>query len=350
MEDRYSRQRRFAPIGDSGQSQLQNAHVLIVGAGALGSGNAELLTRSGVGTITIVDRDYVEWSNLQRQSLYCEQDAVEQLPKAVAAARRLGQINSAVTVNAIVMDCTGADLAQLVETSGVDIIVDGTDNFETRYLINDAAYRYRIPWIYGACSGSYGAVRSFIPGKTPCLHCLQAAIPERAASCDADGIIAPTVQMVVSLQSAEVLKWLTANREEMSERYTVFDQWSNYYQSIRITEQQRRAACPTCGEHPIHSYLKTDESMKLEVLCGRKTVSIRPPKLGQLDLNQLVDQARRLTPLVTGNPYLMQIVEDDHRLVIFKDGRALIHGTDDLAKAKNLYVRYLGEPATIGGT
>ncbi|WP_068781177.1 ThiF family adenylyltransferase [Paenibacillus sp. GM2] len=339
--DRYSRQQNFAPIGPAGQQELSAKHVLILGAGALGAGNAELLARSGVGTITIIDRDYVEWSNLQRQSLYCEQDAIDQLPKAVAAAKRLRQINSEITVHAQVMDCTAIELSALLDNRKVDLMLDAADNFPIRYILNDVAYRYKIPWIYGACSGSYGAVCGFIPGQTPCLHCVLERMPIGSASCDREGIIAPAVQMVVAMQSAEALKWLSGNPARMSNRYTVFDLWSNIQQSIQINRAVKQQACPTCGAQPSYPYLKSESAMRTEVLCGRSSVWVRYPRQEPLDLNLVASKALQLHAVVHLNPYLLQIQEGGYRLVIFQDGRALIHGTSDPLEAKKRYYRYL---------
>ncbi|AOZ91343.1 ThiF family adenylyltransferase [Paenibacillus crassostreae] len=341
--ERYVRQQSFAPIGSSGQALLHDKHVLIIGAGALGSGNAEILARSGVGKLTIVDRDYVDWSNLQRQTLYCEQDAKEQLPKAVAAARRLRQINASIQIDAEVLDCTAVELIRLVEASKVDLIIDSTDNFSIRYMINDIAYKYKIPWLYGACSGSYGVMCSFLPHQqTPCLHCLLSSMPVSAANCEINGIIAPAVQMVVSLQSAEALKWLTGNEESMSNSFRVFDLWSSLFQTIQISSSLRQEQCNTCGNDPSYPFLQEVASMKTETLCGRSTVWIRPSRVSPLDLEQVIESAQKRSSRVTSNPYLVQIHEEEYRLVIFKDGRALIHGTADPLLAKELYYRYLG--------
>lgn len=340
-QDRYSRQQNFRPIGAAGQQALADAHVLIVGAGALGSGNAETFARSGVGTITIIDRDYVEWSNLQRQSLYAEQDAIDQLPKAVAAANRLRQINSDITVHAHVMDCTALDLQVLLKRNKVDLILDATDHFAIRYILNDVAYRYQIPWIYGACSGSYGAVCSFIPGTTPCLHCLMERMPIGSSSCDREGIIAPTVQMVVSMQSAEALKWLSRNRDQMSDRFTVFDLWSNTHQAIRLNGSAKRHACPTCGNDPSYPYLKHESAIQAEVLCGRTSVWVRYPRQEPLDLQTVAQHVEQLHADLKANPYLLQIQDGEYRLVIFQDGRALVHGTSEPLVAKKLYHRYV---------
>ncbi|UNK16245.1 ThiF family adenylyltransferase [Paenibacillus sp. N3/727] len=341
-EARYSRQQGFVPIGVSGQAELQRKHVLIVGAGALGSGIADILARAGVGTMTIIDRDYVEWSNLQRQTLYDEQDAAEQMPKAVAAARRLRQINSNIDIRAHVMDCTAADLKELMASSVIDLIMDATDNYEIRFILNDVAYQYDVPWIHGACSGSYGVTCNFMPQRTPCLHCLLASIPLGAATCDRNGVIAPAVQMVVAMQATEALKYLSGNSACMSERYTVFDLWSNTFQSFRINADKRQDSCPTCGSHRTYPYLQTKAALKTEVLCGRTSVWIRPPHHSNVDLDELARSMRRSGNRVTSNSYLVQVEDGEHRIVIFADGRALVHGTADSVTAKKLYHRYLG--------
>ncbi|MFC7679964.1 ThiF family adenylyltransferase [Paenibacillus sp. GCM10028914] len=340
-DDRYSRQEIFKPIGSQGQQLLSEAHVLIIGAGALGSGNAEILARSGVGTITIVDRDVVEWSNLQRQSLYSEEDVNEQLPKAIAAANRLKEINSGIRVNPLVLDCTALDLQNILENNKVDLIIDATDHFSIRYIINDISFRYGIPWIYGACSGSFGAVYNMIPGQTPCLHCLLKRLPVSSASCDREGIIAPTVQMVVSMQSAEALKFLSGNQSSMSNRYIVFDLWSNMFQSIQVNNELRSSACPTCGNQPTYPYLKHDAQIKTEVLCGRTSVWLRYPRQAPLHLEEIARHAREKGTTVKMNSYLIQIEEPNNRLVIFQDGRALVHGTSDPVTAKKLYQHYI---------
>ncbi|MHA0855428.1 ThiF family adenylyltransferase [Paenibacillus sp. CMAA1364] len=341
-DERYSRQQNFFAIGSSGQNELRNKHVVIVGAGALGSGNAEILARAGVGKLTIIDRDYVEWSNLQRQSLYCEQDVKEQLPKAVAASQRLQAINSTIDIQAHVLDCTAADLIGFVEHSKVDLLIDATDNFSIRYMINDISYRYNIPWIYGACSGSYGVMCAFVPHQsTPCLHCLLSSMPIAAANCEVGGIIAPAVQMVVSMQSAEALKWLTGNEASMSNQYHVFDLWSNLSQSIKVSTSLAREDCLTCGPQRTYPYLQEDDVMRTEVLCGRTTVWVRPSRVSPLNMEQLINTAQKRSDQVTYNPHLVQIHEEGYRMVIFKDGRALIHGTSDPSVAKELYYRYL---------
>lgn len=221
--DRYSRQERYAPIGKEGQHRLNNSRVLIVGAGALGTGIAETLVRSGIGHITIADRDYVEWSNLQRQQLYIEQDAIQRMPKAMAAKKRLSDINSTVEVVGKVMDVRVDELEELVQNA--DLIMDATDNFDTRLLINDMSQKYRIPWIYGGCVGSYGITYTFLPGETPCLNCLLGEVPLGGDTCDTSGIIPQAVQMVTANQTAEAMKLLSGNAGALRRKLLSFDVW-----------------------------------------------------------------------------------------------------------------------------
>lgn len=242
--DRYSRQERYAPIGKEGQHRLNNSRVLIVGAGALGTGIAETLVRSGIGHITIADRDYVEWSNLQRQQLYIEQDAIQRMPKAMAAKKRLSDINSTVEVVAKVMDVRVDELEELVQNA--DLIMDATDNFDTRLLINDMSQKYRIPWIYGGCVGSYGITYTFLPGETPCLNCLLGEVPLGGDTCDTSGIIPQAVQMVTANQTAEAMKFLSGNSGALRRKLLSFDVWRNEYISINV-DGARKEDCPSCG-------------------------------------------------------------------------------------------------------
>lgn len=339
MFARYSRQMLFSPIGEAGQKKIRSKHVLIIGAGALGSSNGEILTRAGVGKITIVDRDYVEESNLQRQHLYTEEDVSKKMPKAIAAERKLQAINSHVDIRGIVEDVTPESMEQLVE--GVDLIIDSTDNFETRMIINDISQKYHIPWIYGACVGSFGMSFTIIPDKTPCLHCLLKSIPMQGLTCDTVGIIAPTVQMVVSYQMAEALKILVEDFSSLRNRFVSFDLWRNQYSSIKVSKAKDET-CLSCGKNRTYPYLERDNRMKAAVLCGRDTVQIRPPKKETIHLQKLAERLQSLHYEVTGNPYLLSVNTGDCRIVIFQDGRALIHGTKDLAIARSIYQRILG--------
>jgi molybdopterin/thiamine biosynthesis adenylyltransferase len=339
MNERYSRQILFPGIGKVGQAKISSKHVLIVGAGALGSGTAEVLVRAGAGKVTIIDRDYVEESNLQRQQLYTEEDVAEKLPKAAAAKKRLGAINSQVEVQAIIGDATPEVLEELA--SGVDLIIDATDNFETRMMINDVSQKYKVPWIYGACVGSFGMSFTIIPGKTPCLNCLLRTIPLQGMTCDTGGIIGPAVQMVIAHQTAEGLKILAEDWEAVRSTFVSFDLWRNQYTTMKMSKA-KVAACLSCGENPAYPYLDAENMTKTTVLCGRDTVQIRPPSPGEISLEQLAKQLDSLGLQVKGNPYLLSVDIDPERIVIFKDGRALIHGTKDLTHAKSVYQRILG--------
>lgn len=339
MNERYSRQILFPSIGKDGQEKIISKHVLLIGAGALGSGNAEMLLRAGVGKLTIVDRDYVEASNLQRQQLYTEQDVAEKLPKAAAAKKRLSEINSKADIQAVITDATPEKLADLIQ--GVHLIIDATDNFETRMAINDISQKYQIPWIYGACVGSFGMSLTIIPGKTPCLNCLLKKMPIQGLTCDTGGIIGPAVQMVISHQAAEALKILVEDWDAVRTTLVSFDLWRNQYTSMKVSKAKDES-CLSCGENRTYPYLESENMMKSTVLCGRDTVQIRPPEKLEIQLSELSRQLKLLGYNVSGNPYLISVNMDEQRLVIFNDGRALIHGTKDLTQAKTIYQRLLG--------
>ncbi|MDV2581782.1 thiazole biosynthesis adenylyltransferase ThiF [Alkalibacillus haloalkaliphilus] len=339
MQERYSRQILFDGIGEEGQQNLQKKHVLIVGAGALGTGNAEILTRAGVGRLTIVDRDYVEVSNLQRQQLYTERDANDRIPKAIAAQKRLREINPYVEVDGKIMDVTVEEIDRLV--SNVDLIIDATDNFEIRFLINDVSQKHRIPWIYGGCVSSYGISFTVLPGETPCLNCLLETIPLGGATCDTVGVIAPAVQMVVAYQSAEALKILVEDFEAVRRKLVSFDLWKNEQSAIDVS-RLRKEDCPSCGTSPTYPYLSYENQTKTAVLCGRNTVQIRPPKKVNRDLNALVTQLENQGGAIEQNPFLVSYQSEDRRVVFFKDGRVLIHGMKDIVEAKKIYHQLLG--------
>ncbi|MFJ8452308.1 thiazole biosynthesis adenylyltransferase ThiF [Bacillus paramycoides] len=339
MNNRYSRQELFSPIGEEGQQKIGEKHVLIIGAGALGSANAEMFVRAGVGKVTIVDRDYVDWSNLQRQQLYAERDVENNLPKAIAAKRRLEEINSEVRVEAIVQDVTAEELEELV--TNVDVIIDATDNFETRFIVNDISQKYSIPWIYGACVGSYGLSYTILPGKTPCLSCLLQSIPLGGTTCDTAGIISPAVSLVVSHQVTETLKLLVEDYESLRDGLVSFDVWKNEYSCMNV-QKLRKHNCPSCGEGALYPYLNKENTSKTAVLCGRNTVQIRPPHKEEMDFEQYKELLNDRVNDLNVNPYLLSFSVEEKRLVAFKDGRVLVHGTKDISEAKTIYHRYFG--------
>ncbi|WP_100331126.1 thiazole biosynthesis adenylyltransferase ThiF [Bacillus xiapuensis] len=338
MTERYSRQQLFAPIGNSGQAKIRKKHALVIGAGALGSANAEALVRAGVGKLTIIDRDYVEWSNLQRQQLYSEQDAKEQLPKAVAAEKRLKRINTDVEVNGMIMDAGAGNLEPLVKDA--DVIMDGSDNFDIRFIVNDLAQKHRVPWVYGSCVGSFGATCTIIPEKTPCLQCILKAVPASGATCDTAGIISPTVQMVAAYQVAEALKLLAEDFSALRGTFLTFDVWKNQHYAINL-QKVKDEHCPSCGKEAVYPYLTYDHQTKTDSLCGRNTVQIRPAKPVQYDFARLKQQLK-MQGKVEYNSYLLSCQLEHHRLVIFQGGRVLIHGTSDIQEAKSIYYRLLG--------
>ena len=341
MKERYSRQILFPEIGEKGQEKISASHVLVLGAGALGSSITEMLVRAGAGKLTLIDRDYVECSNLQRQQLYTEMDAEEKLPKVIAAEQRLKAINSEVIIETHVMDADIQSMEALMVRQQIDLVMDATDNFETRMLINDLSQKYKIPWIYGACVGSIGMSFTIIPGVTPCINCLLKAIPFQGMTCDTGGIISPAVQMTVAHQVAEAMKILVGNVESVRKSYVFFDLWHNAYQSIKVGKVKRED-CKSCGTSPTYPFLNVDNVSKAAVLCGRDSVQIRPREEMNLDFVQLSMQLETIGYTVMKNPFLLSAENADERIVFFKDGRALIHGQKDTVKARALYQRILG--------
>ncbi|MBY8912388.1 ThiF family adenylyltransferase [Bacillus sp. YC2] len=338
MEERYSRQTRFKPIGEEGQKALADSSVLIVGAGALGTAGAEGLARAGIGRMAIIDRDYVEWSNLQRQQLYTEEDAKQRMPKAMAAKSRLLAVNSEIHIDAYVAEGTAETLQPLIEAA--DCVVDATDNFETRMLINDLAQKTKTPWIYGACVSSQGMYMTIIPGVTPCLSCLFEQIPVGGATCDTAGIIPPAVHIVSAYQQAEALKLLTGHVKTVNRRFVTLDVWNNSSMSINV-DHIKRDHCPSCGLEPEYPYLQPENTPKASVLCGRDTVQIRSDALKRLPKQELVKRLK-LIGKVEANEFLLHIAYERFRIVIFQDGRALIHGTNDITEANSVLARVIG--------
>jgi molybdopterin/thiamine biosynthesis adenylyltransferase len=341
IHPRYSRHVLFAPIGREGQAKLGTAKVAIVGLGALGSVLANHMVRAGVGEVRLIDRDYVEDSNLQRQMLYDEADAEEATPKAVAAANKLSKINSLVNLEPIVADLNPLNAKQLL--GGCDLILDGTDNFSVRFLMNDFAIKRGVPWIYGGAVASRGVSMNIIPGKTPCLRCLFPHAPQQgtAETCDTAGVIGPIVHVVASYQAAEALKLLTGHTEALNLKMQQWDLWTNYTSAIDVS-RARKSDCPACGLGHFEYADAVADSDTLQSLCGRDTVQIVPAKPAALTLEQWEN---RLSPLgsVERNRFLLKFRPDsDLCMVLFPDGRTLIQGTNDLVRAKSLYARYMG--------
>jgi len=337
LAERYSRQILFRGIGESGQQKLAAGRVAIVGSGATGSALAGLLARAGVGTIRIIDRDYVEPSNLQRQSLFDESDAAESLPKAIAAARKIATFNSQVVIEPRVEDLVPCNIQAMLE--GMDLILDGTDNFETRYLINDFAISRSLPWIYSAAVGSYGVTLNVLPGQTACLACIFPDSPRgMVETCETSGILNSAVNMVASVAATEALKLIVGGPVAQHLRQTLlsFDLWTNEHAEISATKP--RPNCRACADHNF-THL-SGEGRPHITLCGRNSVQIherqRPIDFGEMD--------RRLQPhgLVRHNDFILKFWHDPYEMTLFPDGRAIIKGTTDTAVARSLYARFVG--------
>jgi adenylyltransferase/sulfurtransferase len=333
--ERYSRQILFPPLGEKGQEKLLGSRAVIVGCGALGSLQANALARAGVGEIIIIDRDYVEASNLQRQWLFDEADAEEALPKAAAAARKLAAINSSVRVQGVVADLTPRNAEELLLPSGV--ILDGADNFETRYLINDVAVKHRVPWIYGAAVGSSGFTMPVFPGASACLACLFPEQPSgRQPTCDTAGVLNAITALVASLQTADAIKILAGRREAVEPRLLSIDIWKNTWRAISTRERNPECAACARGEF---LHLNGQERPPIS-LCGRNSVQIHA-RSGPVDLRALGESLRPLGS-VRSNEYALRFFCAPYEMTVFPDGRAIIKGTADVGIARSLYARYIG--------
>ncbi|NBD25293.1 ThiF family adenylyltransferase [Paenibacillus glycinis] len=333
--ERYSRQMLFAPIGESGQRRIEAAQVAIVGMGALGTVIANHLARAGVGRLRIIDRDYVERSNLQRQMLYDEDDVLEVRPKVIAAERRLKRINGGIAVEPIVSHLTAANAEELLD--GADLVLDGTDNFGTRLLLNDVCFKHGIPFIYGGAVSSNGMSAVFVPGETSCLRCLLGSGDSAGDTCDTAGVISPIVDIVASLQAVEALKLLVGAGSARRQGLLSMDIWRNGTLDMKLPSPS--PTCPTCGLKQYPSLNAADAALPV-TLCGRETVQIGGRR--GLDLDVLKEKLARSCAL-TSNPYLLRAeLPEGERLVIFPDGRVLVQGTEDLARAQSLYDRYVG--------
>lgn len=335
--DRYSRQTLFKPIGKEGQERLRASSVALIGCGALGSTLANNLCRAGIGRLLIADRDYIELNNLQRQILFDEDDIEHRLPKAVAAAQKLRRINSDVTIEALVEDINADGIESLVQ--GVDLVLDATDNFATRYLLNDACVKYGRPWIYSGVIASYGVTLNIIPGDTPCLRCIypEMPLPGTTATCDTAGILNGIVGAITGVVSTEALKILLKS-DKVSRDMFWMDVWENTSERIELP---RYPDCPTCGQHH-YEFLDMSQGTDSTSLCGRDAVQVRSGKRGH-SIN-LPDLAERLRPVgqVSYNSYLLRLLVDGYDVTVFPDARAIIKGTDNEMVARSIYARYIG--------
>ena len=338
MNERYSRQILFPGIGREGQERLLSSRVLLVGCGALGASHAEMLARAGVGRLRIVDRDFVEYTNLQRQTLFNESDAIERLPKAAAAKNRIGEINSEIEVEAVVADVNNSNIESLID--GCDIVLDGSDNFQVRYLVNDACVKHEKSWVYGAAVSSYGTTMTIIPGETPCLRCIFEEMPDAGSSptCDTAGVIMPIISSIAAVQVAETLKLLTGQCGELHRSLMQIDVWQNEWRKIKLTEPS--PDCLACGKHSFE-FLDAEAQEFAAVLCGRNAVQVGPPRPVRLDIEELAGRLCYIAA-VSYNEYLVRFPIDVYEMTVFTDGRAIVKGTDDVSVARSLYAKYIG--------
>jgi molybdopterin-synthase adenylyltransferase len=338
MRERYSRQILFDGIGEAGQRLLQESRVVIIGCGALGTAQAEALARAGIGQLRIVDRDFVEASNLQRQTMFTERDARERLPKSVACANHLSEINSDIRTQAEIADVNYSNVERLI--GECDVVMDGTDNFATRYLINDACVKHGINWVYGAAVGSYGVTMTIRPRLSPCLRCIFEEAPPAASAptCDTAGVIMPIISVVAAIQTSEALKLLTGQTAALHRSLMQFDVWRNDWRRIKLNKPTPE--CATCGLGRYET-LEAEGGDFAVSLCGRDAVQVSPRHPTPVDLVALAERLRAAGE-VQVNPYLLRLRAGAFELTVFQDARAIIRGTDDVPTARSLYAKYIG--------
>ncbi len=338
--ERYSRQVRFPALGETGQRKLMASRVTICGCGALGTVLANHLVRAGVGHVRIVDRDFIETHNLQRQILFDEDDVAANLPKAEAAARKLRKINSAVEIEAVVTDIDHTNILDLV--ADADLILDGTDNFETRYLINDAAVKLGKPWVFGGVIGSEGQSMTIRPGVTPCLRCLiqDNPPPGLTPTCETAGVLGPAVAVIASFEAVEAIKLLSGAEGALNTELFVIDIWDWTFRRLKVQGLLGKVDCPCC-KHRKFQWLEGDRRGRTTTLCGRNAVQIAARRPQPLDFPEM---ASRLSPLgeVRHNAFMLRFATEGHEFTVFPDGRAIIKGTNDISKARTLYAQFVG--------
>jgi adenylyltransferase/sulfurtransferase len=336
--DRYSRQYILPGWGREGQQRLGTKTAVVIGCGALGSHIAAHLVRAGVGRLVLADRDFVEWHNLPRQALYAESDAANAVPKAVSAARRLRQLNSLVEIEEHVVDVNADTVENLIQ--GADVVLDGADNFEVRYLVNEVCVKDGIPWVYGGVLGTYGLCAPILPGDTPCLRCLLGPMPPPGSvpTCETAGVLGTAVAVIAALEATEALKILLDQREAVLRSLAMVDLWSGDFE--RAQTQRGKEPCPVCDDG-CYELLDAERGSMAVVLCGRNAVQISPRRAQSLDLERL---AGRLAEhgAVSASEYLLQLEAEGCQITLFPDGRAIVKGTDDLVRARVLYARYVG--------
>lgn len=338
---RYCRQILCDHIGLEGQRCLSRSRVVLIGCGALGTVLADTLVRAGVGHLRICDRDFIEENNLQRQVLFDENDLADHLPKAEAAAAKLRRINSDVTVEAVVTDVHAANIEGLAD--GAALLLDGTDNFETRYLINDLAVKTDRPWVYGAVIGATGLCMTIIPGDTPCLKCVFEEPPPREMNptCETAGVLGSAVHVVAALQAVETIKLLIGRRDQINRHLVSIDLWTSRFVNLNVQSTYKQGQCACCGKREF-AYLNGTRGSTTTTLCGRQAVQINVPRDGIVDLTAVAAKLKSVAQSITTNRFLLKARIDDHELTLFADGRAIIKGTDDPDRARSLYARYFG--------
>ncbi|MEK6323834.1 MAG: ThiF family adenylyltransferase [Acidobacteriota bacterium] len=339
-EDRYSRQILFEGIGAEGQARLARSKVVIIGCGALGAVQAETLARAGVGHLILVDRDFVEESNLQRQIMFEEGDALNRLPKAVAAASRIARVNSVIQADPLVTDVNFENIEEII--AGASLVMDGTDNFETRFLINDACVKSKTPWVYGAAVGSYGLTMTIVPGESPCLRCVLEVMPEPGSgpTCDTAGVIMPIVTTIASIQAAEALKLLTGQIDKLHRSLVSIDVWDFQFNKLDLSSFDARDECPVCGLGKFE-FLRGSGRQVTTTLCGRNAVQIARSGRTAIDFAALAERLKSAGE-VAFNDFLLRFRVEGYDITVFRDARSIIRGTTDPAVARGLYARYIG--------
>ena len=338
--DRYSRQVRYPNMGETGQRNLMASRVTICGCGALGTVLANHLVRAGVGHVRIVDRDFIETHNLQRQILFDEGDVAANLPKAEAAARKLRLINSQVEVESVVTDIDHTNILDLV--SDADLILDGTDNFETRYLINDAAVKLGKPWIFGGVIGSEGQTMTILPGETPCIRCVieTSPPPGMAPTCETAGVLGPAVAVIASFEAVEAIKLLSGAREALNRELIMIDLWDWSFRRLKVAGLKDKVDCPCCKQRNFE-WLEGALGSHTTSLCGRNAVQIATRRTDTLDFAEMASRLAS-TSDVRYNAYMLRFATEGYEFTVFPDGRAIIKGTNDIPKAKTLYAQFVG--------
>lgn len=334
--DRYAKQILFEQIGIDGQKKLQQSKVVIIGCGALGTVSANNLARSGVGYIKLVDRDYIERSNLQRQILFDEEDIENNLPKAVAAAYKLRKINPEITVESVVADVNTRNIIDICR--GMDLILDATDNFHIRYLINDVSVKLEIPWIYGGAIGSMGMTHTIIPGETPCFRCIMPDMPPAGSvdTCDQVGVLNGITSIIASMQSTEAMKLLIGKKDAFIRGIRFIDIWNNDFE---VVEKRKKENCPACGNKN-YEFLHRD-SEEAVYLCGKDSVQINPMN-SEISVDQLLGKLQGIGIEAKKNPFYLKFQAENVQFTLFYDGRAILKNISDINQAKSLYARYIG--------